>query len=184
MLVSVIALVSVACTSSPSPGPNPGPTRAATRLHQSLNNGDLSLDYPMSWHSVRYERRSSFTTLLEYLTNQRLHPPCTDGSCAWPIDHLSPGGVLVSWSADGFPGWTLAKTRGKSTRVGNRPAKVLEQYPGSCRQIGGDVTITVDIPRPAAGNYYSMMACIREPGSTKATESIRDMLSSVRVKGI
>ena len=150
----------------------------------SLNNGDLNLAFPSAWRQAHYRKSSSFTDLLVYLTNERLHAPCTDGSCGYPIDRLSPGGVLVSWSANGFPDWTLAHARGQVITVDGRPAKLLHD-PGACSDIGADVSVVVDIPRPAATeNFYELVACARQPGAGTAERLVNRMLATTMIKGV
>jgi len=48
------------------------------------------------------------------LRNHRIHSAVRLGVC---------DGVLVEWSLDGFPGWTLARVHGQRVLVDGRPGK-------------------------------------------------------------
>ncbi|HTP24504.1 MAG TPA: hypothetical protein VMK12_02445 [Anaeromyxobacteraceae bacterium] len=68
--------------------------------------------------------------------------------------------------------------------VGGLPAKMLVQRPGECHAIGSDVSITVDIARPAEPNYYQLLACIKGPGVSTAVARVKRILATTHIKGL
>lgn len=157
-------------------------------LTKSFNNGYLQFRYPGCWTAVSYTEVSSFSSSIVYLSDQTTHPPChaiaNGTSCGWPVDKLAAGHVLVQWSTNGFPGWTLSKAPGSSTTVGGRQAREDVSKPGQCSFIGADETISAAVTRPAAAdNWYGMTACLRNPGDTQAMTEVQQMLSTVTFTG-
>jgi hypothetical protein len=98
--------------------------------------------------------------------------------CGSPVSELPAGGVLVRWSADGFPTWNMPKA---NTIVGSRPAAETRTSGGWCASLGAPETITVIIPRGVTDNWYQMDACLRGPGLPQQEAQIAFMLSSVRI---
>ena len=149
----------------------------------------LSFDHPRAWRESRYEETSSFYLLIVYLSNERLHPPCTttptNGGvltrCGDPIARLAPGGVLVSWGNVGFP-HTGPEIPHPNSRINGLPASVKVERPGNCGRIGGDETITADVARPL-GNHYEMVACLRGPNVSGNAALVRRMLALTKVTG-
>lgn len=152
----------------------------------------VRFEYPSCWRAAVYDEVTSFSRSIVDLSNETMHAPCTSRTsasgtttvCRSPLTSLAPDGVLVRWSSDGFPRWTLDTQPGSSLTVGGRPAR--EQISGSgtlsatmCGPIGADEMISVVVARPsAADNFYSMIACLRGPDTTEAASEVQAMLAS------
>ena len=162
----------VACTDSAS--------KAWER--SSVDDGRLSFAHPASWAPVYYEETSTMTHLLTYLSDQPLRSPCRGGSCGWPLDHLAPGGVLISvWDANQL-GRVLPR-QADQPQVGGYPATVKLERPGGCAEVDGNVTLDVHVDRADPGHYYRFYVCARDPGSGMVIRQVRRMLASVRITG-
>jgi hypothetical protein len=147
----------------------------------------LAFRYPVSWRSGTWSSDlSSFSALIVYLSTSRLRFPCTvrtgpgriAETCEYPIGVLPPSGVLIRWSANGFPTWHMPKA---NTTVSGRKAVETRTSGGWCVTLGGTETITVMIPRAAPGNWYEMDACLRGPGLAQQEAEISSMLKSVHI---
>jgi hypothetical protein len=147
----------------------------------------LAFRYPAAWRVGRWSADvSSFTALIVDLSTSRLKNPCSMTSspgrvlvsCGYPVDALKPGGVLVSWNADGFPFRRLPEA---NTTIAGRQAIETRTSGGWCATLRGTETITVMIPRNAPGNWYQMDACLRGAGMAQREAEIAAMLSSVRI---
>jgi hypothetical protein len=126
---------------------------------------------------------SSFSTLIVYLSNDQLSPPCavtpTSTTCGPPLEQLSAHSLLVSWSADGFPGWTFKRAQGRALRVGGDRAK-LRLTKSTCG-IGADVLMDVVVERPhIPDNWFEFSACIKGPGINKLERQARKILATVQ----
>ena len=145
----------------------------------------LSFSYPVAWKAyapVLPTVALHFNPLV-YLSTQPVHAPCsTQGSttsCDFPVDHLQPGGVLVTWETNGLLATSLGP--GTQTQVDGHPAARQRKIGGECRRIGADETIDVAIetkPLPSALTYVT--ACLRAPGLTQAEESVDQLLASTK----
>ncbi len=176
-----IALVALAGLTGPAlaAGARSSPTRA-------FASGGVSFRYPAAWKAspTAWRWKLTFSSLVTYLATQPMHDPCsTSGNsttCAPPFGALVPGGILVTWTHLGTPGWTLAKQPGRATTLGGRPAHVLITRPGACRYLGAAETVTAQIAL-AGSNSLQMQACLR--GTTvKANEArVLAMLASLHV---
>ena len=160
---------------------------AATPATASFSAMGLAFRYPVSWRSGTWPTdQSNFSALIVYLSTSRLKGPCTVSispgriaeTCEYPIAVLQPGGVLVRWSANGFPTWHMPKA---NMTVAGRKAVETRTSGGWCATLRGTETITVMIPRAAPGNWYQMDACLRSPGLAQQETEISSMLRSVRI---
>ncbi|MGH3230097.1 MAG: hypothetical protein ACRDOA_16260 [Streptosporangiaceae bacterium] len=146
----------------------------------------LSFRYPATWHARTWNDVSSFTASIVYLSTGRQYNPCTityspgekSVTCTSPVSTLPPGGVLVQWSADGFPGFRLPKP---DATIAGRPALETRTSGGWCASLGGTETITVTIPRDAPDNLYQMQACLSAPNLPQQEAQISAMLHTVRI---
>jgi hypothetical protein len=147
----------------------------------------LAFRYPVSWRSGTWPTdQSNFSALIVYLSTSRLKGPCVVSispgriaeTCEYPIATLPPGGVLVRWSANGFPTWHMPKA---NMTVAGRKAVETRTSGGWCATLRGTETITVMIPRAASGSWYQMDACLRRPGLAQQEAEISSMLKSVRI---
>lgn len=185
----LIALVATeACSSSSHTAAQKSVGHTATcGPTKTFSNGFLSFRYSGCWTAVTYDEVSSFSASVVYLSDQPTHQPChaiaNGRACGWPVDKLDRGHILVQWSANGFPGWTLSKAPGSPTTVGGQPAHSSVATPGSCSSISADETISVEVARATKANWYAMTACLRAPGDAQATDAVQQMLSTVSYTG-
>jgi hypothetical protein len=148
----------------------------------------VTFEHPRAWTEVRYTRSTSFTDLVTYLSNVKLHDPCATTrsptevttTCGDPVDALPPGGVLVSWTNIGFPR-SGPDIPNPNMTIDRRPARITVTNPGNCSRLGAQETVTVDIERLMTGNYYEMVACLRDPGSIDNEALVRRMVASTLV---
>jgi hypothetical protein len=169
-------------------GSSPG---IPTTVMASFPMARLSFYPPRRWRSYQYRETSSFTYLLAFLSTGRLHAPCTATrnasvtrvSCGSPLSRLSPGGVLITWMAEGMPGRTLSLAPGRWTRIGGHPARVLSGVAtDTCAQLGGAWQEQAVIDRAkalASTNLVAMDACIAAPGVAQARQDVKQMLATV-----
>ena len=161
-------------------GPKDPPPALATYTGQGL-----SFSYPVAWTAytpVLPTVALHFNPLV-YLSTQPVHAPCsTQGNtttCGFPIDHLQPGGVLVTWEMNGLLATSLGP--GPQIQVDGHPATRQKKLGGECRTVGADETIDVAIetkPLPSALTYLT--ACLRGPGLAQAEESVYELLDSTK----
>lgn len=185
----LIALGTFAACSSPSHRAA-GKTvnqREACGPTKTFSNGFLNFRYSGCWTAVTYYEESSFSETVVYLSDQSTHQPCHETAngrtCGWPVGKLDPGHILVQWSANGFPRWTLNEAPGSPTTVGGQPAHAEVSRPGQCSSMGADATISVTIARATPDNWYGMTACLLDPGDTQAAAAVQQMLSTVTYTG-
>ena len=146
----------------------------------------LSFRYPANWQTGTWNDVSSFTAPIVYLSTGRQHNPCTvtyspgekSVSCSYPVDTLPPGGVLVRWDLDGFPGFRLTKP---NATIGGRPALETKTSGGWCASLGGAETISVIIPRDQPDNWYGLNACLSAPNLPQQEAQISAMLHTVQI---
>lgn len=151
----------------------------------------IAFDYPAALYRHSYTKESSFSSSIVFLSTARMHNPCvvtkrangTETSCGLPVDQLEPGGVLIEWSANGFPGVTVDGQGPGGTTIAGRPATLHEEKPGDCEYLGADMTIYADVSRDAAGdNWYEMRACLKGPNLDELRRQISSMLTSLEVQ--
>ena len=141
----------------------------------------LSFRYPATWQAGTSNDVSSFTAPIVYLSTGPQHDPCTvtyrpgveSSTCSYPVDTLPPGGVLVRWDLDGFPGFRLTKP---NATIGGRPALETKTSGGWCASLGGTETISVIIPRDQPDNWYGLEACLSAPNLPQQEAQISAML--------
>ena len=159
-----------------------------TQLTASFSGMGLSFRYPASWQRATWsDEVSSFAVPIVSLSTGQQRQPCimvtvSGGqalTCGDPVEALAPGGVLVSWDADGFPGFDL---RNPNVTVAGRPAlQTTSTDDGWCAALGGTEGITVLIPRHAPYTWYQMNACLRGPGLAPQKAEISAMLRTVQI---
>jgi len=147
----------------------------------------LSFRYPATWQRQSWSGDvASFAAPIVSLSSGPLRNPCTvttslgarTVTCAYPVGHLPPGGVLVRWDLDGFPGFRLTKP---NATIGGRPALETKTSGGWCASLGGAETISVIIPRDQPDNWYGLNACLSAPNLPQQEAQISAMLATVRV---
>lgn len=143
----------------------------------------LSFSYPPAWKAYKPIQPSVALHFhpLVYLSTQPVHAPCstqgTTTTCGFPVDHLQPGGVLVTWEQNGLPAMGLGP--GTQLTVGGHPASRQEKTGGECGRIGADRTIGVAVATstlPSALTYFT--ACLRGPNLAQAEKSVDALLAS------
>jgi hypothetical protein len=147
--------VSVALPFARTPAEPAHPVRTV-----SFSAVGLSFRYPATWHAGTWNDVSSFSALIVYLSTGQQH------------------GVMVRWSADGFPGFRLPEP---NATIGGRPALETKTSGGWCASLGGTETITVTIPRDIPDNSFQMQACLSAPNLPQQEAQISAMLSTVRI---
>jgi hypothetical protein len=158
---------------------------------ETYRNSFVTFRYPAAWSPSVWQapRQMLHFHPMVFLSTQPTHDPCRTSSsagggttiaCAWPVDHLAPGGVVLRWENRGSPGVSLATFPGTSIDVGGRPAKLSTQRPGSCGGLGADEAISVAIARPVASNWTAFEACLRGPNLAEHDRQVRALLSSTR----
>lgn len=182
LIISAISIALALSACSPSPHPAaPAPTGTT-----QYAGSQLAFGYPAQWMRYSFpDGPSTFSVPILYLSTDRLHDPCTvtggNTDCTEPIGRLSAGGVLIAWSADGAPGWTLARLTGTSTTIATRPAKVRTEVPGDCVGVGGQVSITAYIDSGDAEHWYEMDACVNGPNAVAGQRQVMAMLATLQV---
>jgi hypothetical protein len=174
------------CTPAGGGRPASSPTGQGTAT-AGFSAVGLAFRYPAAWRLGRWSADvSSFTALIVDLSTSRLKDPCSVTSrpgrklvtCGYPVNALPAGGVLISWSADGFPSPRLPEP---DTTIAGRRASEIKTSGGWCATLRGTETIRVIIPRTVPDNWYEMDACLRAPGLARQEAEIASMLSSVRI---
>jgi hypothetical protein len=150
----------------------------------------LSFRYPSTWRRYTWTFDSSFSTALVYLSTAKEHDPCVTHTtkesesirCGAALDRLEPAGVLLTWTAWGFPGRNYRTFPGQHTRIGGRPARVQVGPPDpGCAHIGGETSVTAAVARPNAGdNWIEMDACLRGPEPGAGLAEVKAMLASTQ----
>ncbi len=177
-----VALAALAGSAEPAlaAGAPPGPTAPL-----SLNG--ISFRYPTAWRRSpsSWRWRSTFATVVTYLSTQPMQDPCartgSTTACATPLTVLKPGGVLVTWTRSGMPGWRLARQPGRPTTLAGRPSRILIARPGACSYLHAGETVTAQIAVGAKGNSVQMQACLRGPSLPVNERRVLAMLQTVRV---
>jgi hypothetical protein len=187
MLAALSASAALAGGCSASGSAHLAATEPATAT-ASFSAMGLSFRYPVAWRSRTWsDDFSSFTASLVDLSTSQQRDPCTvkvspgkkSVICGSPVSKLPAGGVLVRWSADGFPPpWHMPKP---NTTIGGRPAVETTTSSGWCATLGGTETIMVMVPRDVTDNWYQMDACLRGPGLAQEEAQISSMLNTVRI---
>lgn len=151
-----------------------------------FDTGIMSFDYPSSWRAATFNVVSSFSNDLVYLSTAQLSDPCDRGpssvSCSrLAATALGTNGVLVTWTAWGFPGWSFDPNEGSALSVGQRQATlVTKAADDGCQKIGGIREIIVKIPRQAEFNWMQLDACLAGPDPSVAQSQVEAMLKTVR----
>jgi hypothetical protein len=155
------------------------------------DNGALAFDYPAVWTQQDVGDVRAFSTPIARLSPMTLHDPCvtTEGpagsgtNCGFPVDQLDPGAVLVSWSSTRKPTASGSAPFGletPNTTIPDKPARVQDDEPGLCGNMGADQSIRATIDA-GNGGTFDMIACLKDPGRAEVDASIDRMLNTVSV---
>ena len=185
LLICAAALVALVALTSGCGGGN---ARAAAKRESPLvtySSSLLSFTHPAAWKAYPFQWPGElhFRPMV-YLSTQPVHDPCsTKGyttSCGFPVRHLEPGGVLVTWNASYPP--AIGFGPGSHVSVDGHPARRVDTAGGMCRSIGADRTIDVLIrTRPFPSTLTDFTACLRGPGLAQAEQSIDALLASTKL---
>jgi hypothetical protein len=184
--IILTALFLVAACGSATTSPSPSLPANCGRDGCHFEDDMLAFDYPASWHEATYDVVSSFSSDLVYLSTAPLSDPCdrtpSSVSCSrLAATSLGTNGVLVTWTARGWPGWTFDPNEGSPLAVGQRQATFAVESPDeSCKVIGGVRAITVVVPRSAPGNWTQLDACLAGPDPLVAQSQVEALLKTVR----
>jgi hypothetical protein len=166
-------------------GAAPMPSSGDASAFATYRGAFVSFRHPGEWKAYVFPGAQTFhEQQLVDLSTQPARNPCSAQSvvpsCGWPVDRLRPGGVLVVWQNEGYPGWSLATAQGSRLTVGGRPAKRIASKPGQCSAVKADETISVEIARPDPGNLTTVVACLRGPNLAAAESRFAAVLASTR----
>jgi hypothetical protein len=183
--ITRIALALVALAGSSEPALAAGASSSPTRAFAASG---VSFRYPTAWKAspAAWRWTSSFERLVTYLATQPLHDPCTTSgnsttTCAPPLGALVPGAILVTWTREGTPGWTLAKQAGHRTTLAGRPAKIAVSRPGACHYLGAGETVTAQIALAAKSSSIRMQACLRGSSTAANERRVLAMLATLHL---
>lgn len=189
LVVSILAAVH---------GGNRAPTQALARSvaagHKAFHNYGVGFNYPAAWRTHHFRLSSSFYRSLVFISNQRMHFPCTtrkirggtERDCGLVIRHLRKGGMLAEWSATASvsPTWKLSNFHGKPIRVDGVWGVWKVGFPGDCRYVGGTESLTILVPRSAPRNFFSFTACLRGPHRLEHMKQLNELVRSTRFTGL
>ena len=157
--VAIVFLLLAACSSS----------RTDDRSTFAVVPG-ITFKHPQAWRAQQF----SAPHLVTFLSQQTLHDPCVNNSCARPLDELSPNSVLIA-IYDG-PKGRVAKT---NLRVGGQPAHKTVWHNG-CTDLHADESFTVRFDNPAHTTTYTINACLRGPELPRLRADFDAVLRSVK----
>jgi len=150
----------------------------------TYSNSLLSFSHPAAWKAYPFHWAGElhFRPMV-YLSTQPVQDPCsTEGnttSCGFPVKHLSPGGVLITWNASNPP--TMSLGPGSRIQVDGHEASRVDTTGGMCRTIGADRTVDVLIPtHPLPSTPTEFTACLRGPGLAQEEKSVTALLDSTK----
>jgi hypothetical protein len=185
LLLCALAIVALASVTSACGGGSDAQAAPKDSPLATYTGSGLSFSYPAAWTEYKPTLPTVFLHFnpLVYLSTQPVHAPCsTSGnttSCGFPVDHLQPGGVLITWETNGLLAMGLGP--GTKLQVGGHPAVRQEKTGGECRRIGADRTIDVAVAThslPSALTYFT--ACLRAPGLADAEKDVDALLASTK----
>jgi hypothetical protein len=130
---------------------------------------------------------------MAYLSTGKERSPCKTthpkGSmeirCGYPIKRLAPGGVLVTWTAWGFPEPAgrppLAGIPGRLVRLRSGWLEKVFLGGGGCSGVDASSALTADFARRTDhGARFEMRACMRAPNVAAHTKEVTTMLLDLR----
>lgn len=145
----------------------------------------ITFSYPGSWHAYQFGWASTRTIPLAYVSNQRLHPPCTGMpgvlDCELPISTLQPDSALLVWTDEGLP-LRFGPALGTLLRINGRRARVrqLAATPDSCPR-NSRLMVDAILERPRVpDNWYELSACISGPHVREEMRQVMTILRSFR----
>ena len=188
VVVAVTLMVIVGCA-----GVISTVTAAATATRGAMHDRTfrsfgVRLRYPAAWRAYTYpDDASSFSRLVVYLSNRRLHEPCVTHktphvvtkTCGTPLNRIAPRSILVSWAANSFPGWSFARAKGSPIRVDGHRAKLLLKH--STCGINAGVEMDVVIQRRAVDNWVFGQRLHPGTGTARFTGQFKTLLTTAHI---
>jgi hypothetical protein len=172
------------------------PTASLTAGVRHASLAGITFDYPSHLHVDPIPVDEHYVQIIGYVSNERLHPPCTTTHiagetttrCGMPVKHLSPGGVLVAWSFNVAPGGgrdLMSSMPGVATVVAGRPAKLyIASNPttvnNDCYGLGAARFVKASVRPPGANNATLFMLACLDRRALSQQPAIVAMLNSVR----
>jgi hypothetical protein len=149
----------------------------AAGAYKTFSGGGVSFRYPAGWQVQRESVQGLHFRPIVELGTDALHARCvqsTDGmSCGWPLERLSPGGMVAIVSASTHP-----PIRGKARTP--MKAEVLTSRPGACAEIGGDLTFDATIA-VSRGQSDQIVVCAKSPGLERSRHVAMRLLRSLKI---
>lgn len=186
-VLSLAALAAAVATTSACGGGGSAQAAAPEPRLEQYSSSRLSFTHPAAWTAYANPGAPGFHYQpIVYLSTQPVHAPCsTHGmatTCGFPVRHLQPGGVLISWLVYGIPVAGLRDAPGTPDRIGGVYAKRVTSQPGDCRAIGADRTIQVQIgSRTGTSVPTVFIACLRGPGLAANERRVEALLASAKL---
>jgi hypothetical protein len=196
-------LAVAACAPAPTPSTSvPPPTDVA----DAVPARETALEFS---HGIAFERPTAWAMWqpnlfdpmgggpLIYLSTDQLRASCAVApeaspnpaddqgfACDWPLDAISPNGVLVTWAT----GRVLQPipTKGEPIEIDGQPARIQVDKPGACKAVGADETIDVWVPigQPTPLSNLGVFACLSGPDLASAEAQFTAMLRSTDVQWV
>ena len=94
---------------------------------------------------------------------------------------LGSDGVLVEWSENGFPGWTLRRQLGQQVIVDGQPGEERVVSGGENCVTGTQQSVMLLVARTVPDNWYQMDACLRGPSLARERSEIQAMIASAKI---
>jgi hypothetical protein len=182
--VAVLVVVATGCTAGPRMTFGASSTISAASGSRIFHGEGLRFRYPAGSSVHRYQDTNPGYSSIAYVSNQQMTDPCrttSDGGgvCALAVTRLRPGGFVAVWRIRGLPVLSFDGLPGRVTEVSGRTTKLSIERPGTCRSIGGDVSIDAVVkPARGAGTWYEFRGCVRGPNEQRITRATMDILRS------
>ncbi len=191
IVIVAIVLALGACAPAPTPSPSDAPPTDVAETVRDSSNG-IGFERPTTW--ARWQANDMDWMAggpFFYLSTDELRSTCAvppdakpnsrygDDPCTWPLDELSPNGVLVTWVNDRI--LTPIPDEGEPIVLSSGPTRLQIDKPGSCKALGADETINVAIPigQPTPISNLWVFACLRGPDLATSEAQFRALLRSM-----
>jgi hypothetical protein len=168
-------------------GPSPSAAQAGSSGWRTFAQHGISFRYPSGWHLTRFAVNTSLSNLITYVSNVSVSDPCvrapSSTACDLPLAWLPHRAVLVTWTAQAFPGccWTLRSAKGAALTVHGRRAKLLVIHGrGNACPAATEENIQLVPARSATNNWCQMLACLHGPRLAQLSGDVMTMVHSLR----
>jgi hypothetical protein len=151
--------------------------------YKTFSGGGVAFRYPAAWHVQRESVRGLHFQAVADLGTDTLHARCSESAdgktCGWPVEQLSPGGMVALVSVTQFrPSRGVVRW---PMKLGGHGASVTTSRPGGCAEIGGDLTIdaAVEVTR---GSSAQILICAKSPGLERSRRQAMRLLRSLKIR--